>query len=738
MKKLSTATTIAILMALLVATAALAMFTNGNFEVGDFSGWVKDIANKNGGIVVGPPPTYNNAAGPSIDDMFIVNTAWMNTNFGAGVTCDPNTNGNVCLPFAGSNSAVVNYLGKNGNLNKLTQQGLVAGGDVGPDGMFHIFFTYAPVLDKGSHSAADQPFMHVKLTRVRSGSPDKVVFDKFSYPDDGNPNWRWNTTTTSIAYMNWQVYDLTYAPADLGSGDSLTLEVVAAGCIVTAGGHWGYVYVDEFGPLAPALSTAPSISSLTPSSGPDAGGTSVTIIGENFTGATAVSIGTSTLLAGSFTVVDDTHITFTTPANSAGIVDISVINPGGSAVYPSGFTYFPAPAPTISSIVPNSGPVAGGTAVVITGTDFTGATTFTFGGTVATCTVDSATQITCTTPPHAAGPVDVVVTTPSGTATSTGGFTYIAATLTVAASGPATVFPGGQYNYTFAYTTTASVSNAQVVFTLPNHATYASNTGGYTCASASGVVNCSLGTIAANGSFDVTVAVDKLKKVNTPLTLATTAYSISASGVLAVDGTTTVTANTLNPFTDVPDSYWALDHIQSIWAYGVTWGCVIATPLTGYCPDKNITRGEMAAFMERAIHGGTFNPGTPAITFADTTSHFARYYIEALKADGITSGCDKGTGIIYCPDAGITRAEVSVFLLRGRSWPVAHVPPASTGKWLDVPATYWAVNWTDELGTTGISMGCEIPGYFCPERAVIRSEMAVLVQRTFYMTMPTP
>lgn len=81
-------------------------------------------------------------------------------------------------------------------------------------------------------------------------------------------------------------------------------------------------------------------------------------------------------------------------------------------------------SPTITSIVPTSGSAVGGTSVVITGTDFTGATTFTFGGTDATCTVDSDTQITCTSPAHSAGTVDVVVTTPGGTATSTGGYTY--------------------------------------------------------------------------------------------------------------------------------------------------------------------------------------------------------------------------------------------------------------------------------------------------------------------------
>jgi hypothetical protein len=73
-------------------------------------------------------------------------------------------------------------------------------------------------------------------------------------------------------------------------------------------------------------------------------------------------------------------------------------------------------APSITSINPTSGPLAGGTSVTITGSKFTGATAVKFGANNATAfTVDSDTQITATSPPGAAGVVDVTVTTGSGT-----------------------------------------------------------------------------------------------------------------------------------------------------------------------------------------------------------------------------------------------------------------------------------------------------------------------------------
>lgn len=93
--------------------------------------------------------------------------------------------------------------------------------------------------------------------------------------------------------------------------------------------------------------------------------------------------------------------------------------------------------PTITSITPNTGPSAGGTNVTITGTNYVSGMSVTFGGVTATniVTVNS-TTITATTPPGAAGAVDVAVQNLCGTATLPGGFTYSAATAPVPALSP--------------------------------------------------------------------------------------------------------------------------------------------------------------------------------------------------------------------------------------------------------------------------------------------------------------
>lgn len=84
--------------------------------------------------------------------------------------------------------------------------------------------------------------------------------------------------------------------------------------------------------------------------------------------------------------------------------------------------------PTVSAVSPTGGAAAGGTACTITGTNFTGATAVNFGVTAATAVVVvSPTSITCTSPAHAAGQIDVTVTTPAGVSTTNPGdhFTYV-------------------------------------------------------------------------------------------------------------------------------------------------------------------------------------------------------------------------------------------------------------------------------------------------------------------------
>ncbi|MEU4317677.1 ice-binding family protein [Nocardia fluminea] len=171
---------------------------------------------------------------------------------------------------------------------------------------------------------------------------------------------------------------------------------------------------------------APTLTSVNPSSGTAAGGTTVVLTGTNLTGVTAVSFGGTP--ATSFTVNSSTQITAVTPAHAAGAVQVTVTAPGGTS---NGVAFTYIAVPTLISVVPSSGPPSGGTVVVLTGTGLTGATAVSFGGTPAALfAVTSPTQITVLAPAHVAGTVQVTVTTPGGTSNGLA-FTYVSGLLPV-------------------------------------------------------------------------------------------------------------------------------------------------------------------------------------------------------------------------------------------------------------------------------------------------------------------
>lgn len=172
------------------------------------------------------------------------------------------------------------------------------------------------------------------------------------------------------------------------------------------------------------LPPPPEVSVLSPTSGPAAGGTTVYVGGAYLAGTTAVSFGTSP--ATSFQQVGPDEVAAVTPAGS-GTVDVSLTTPYGSIDVPGAFTYIPQPTIDNGGLSPASGPAAGGTSVIVTGTDLNGTTQVDFGTTAATSiTQVSATEVIAVTP-GGTGTVPVTLTTPGGTATAPNDFTYIAA-----------------------------------------------------------------------------------------------------------------------------------------------------------------------------------------------------------------------------------------------------------------------------------------------------------------------
>jgi hypothetical protein len=299
-------------------------------------------------------------------------------------------------------------------------------------------FTGATVVDFGSTAATN--FTVVTDTSITAESPagtgavDVTVMtpngtsatssgDVFTYaptvtgltPNQGPEAGNTFVTITGTGFTGATAVDFGTTPATnltVVNGTTITVDSPAGTgtvdvTITTPAGMSATSSADHFNYIA-----APSVASLNPASGPTAGGTIVTITGANFTGASEVDFGTTAALA--FTVVSDTSITATSPAGT-GVVDVTVTTPGGKSTTSANDQFSYLAAPTVTSLNPAGGPLAGGTLVTITGTGFTGATAVHFGGNLATnLTVVSDTSITVDSP-AGTGTVNVLVTTPGGT-----------------------------------------------------------------------------------------------------------------------------------------------------------------------------------------------------------------------------------------------------------------------------------------------------------------------------------
>jgi N-acetylneuraminic acid mutarotase len=147
-----------------------------------------------------------------------------------------------------------------------------------------------------------------------------------------------------------------------------------------------------------------------PYGGPLSGGTEITITGSNFMEGAIVTIGENR--GYQLALFSSTELRLRTPPGTVGPKAVRIVNPDGQeAVKEDGFTY--NPAPTITSVSPNAGPLEGGTPITITGTGFIvspSPISVLIGGAEASVRGRVLpTQVTAVTPPSDAGVKDVTV-----------------------------------------------------------------------------------------------------------------------------------------------------------------------------------------------------------------------------------------------------------------------------------------------------------------------------------------
>jgi hypothetical protein len=153
---------------------------------------------------------------------------------------------------------------------------------------------------------------------------------------------------------------------------------------------------------------------------------------------------------------------------------------------------------------------------------------------------------------------------------------------------------------------------------------------------------------------------------------------------------------------------------------GITTGC---NPPTGdrFCPDDSVTRGQMAAFLTRAL-------GLPSgeAEFVDTGGSIFVRDIAAIADAGITLGCNPPANDRYCPDDPVTRAQMASFLARA-----LQLDDGPTGTFVDVGEGSTHERTIAALAAAGITRGCNPPDNtrFCPDEPITRAQMATFLFR---------
>lgn len=215
-------------LALTVAGSAHAVFVNGGFEQNNFNGWTVG-GGTNPGLAGTAPFTgasvqiTQGAPGPASV---------------VGQVVDARAPG-IVLPRVGNLTAKINDEATGARLTTLVQRDRITQADVdASDGLPHLRFAFAPVLDDPSHAPEEQPYFYVV---VRNVADQSVLFEQFAY--SGQPGVTFQQGAGSWKFLPFQNVDATLPASAVGQEIELT--VIGADCSLS--GHGGYVYVDGFG-----------------------------------------------------------------------------------------------------------------------------------------------------------------------------------------------------------------------------------------------------------------------------------------------------------------------------------------------------------------------------------------------------------------------------------------------------------------------------------------------------------
>ncbi len=370
---------------------------------------------------------------------------------------------------------------------------------------------------------------------------------------------------------------------------------------------------------------------------PANGTTTISLAGSSFDTTLGVYTGASVNALATIAMNDDfngstSSVTFSAVSGTTYRISVSGYR-GATGSISLALNNQVTPAPTVTLVAPATGTSGGGTSVTITGTNLTGATAVTIGGTAATnVTVVNATMITATTPAHAAGTVDVAVTTTGGTGTGTNLFTYVTPP-TVTAISPTSASTAGGTSVTITGTNLTGATAVTIGGTAATNVTVVNATTitATTPAHAAGTVDVAVTTAGGTGT-----GTNLFTYVSPPTVTAISPTGASAAGGTAV----TITGTNLTGATAVT--------IGGTAATNVT--VVNATTITATTPAH--ATGTVDVAVTTAVGTGTganlFTYGDPPTVTTPTSTNITS--TDATLGGNVTS--DGGAtiterGVVY-------------------------------------------------------------------------------------------
>lgn len=182
-------------------------------------------------------------------------------------------------------------------------------------------------------------------------------------------------------------------------------------------------------------------------------------------------------------------------------------------------------------------------------------------------------------------------------------------------------------------------------------------------------------------------------------------------------------------FTDVPETHLFFNEIRWLAEHGITRGC--NPPANDrFCPDEPVSRGQMAAFLNRALGW----PATDVDGFIDDGHSVFEGDLNAAKEQDVFRGCNPPINNRACPDDPISRGEMAAVIVRALG-----LPGSDVDAFIDDDLSVFEGD-INALKAADITRGCNPPAnnQYCPDRDMTRGEMAAFLYRALHDVLDQP